>query len=191
MLKVIPSSRSFIMERPEVPLEQSQEAIVHHAHAATEKWIMGVALTAALLAVFAAVTALMAEHHANEAMLDQIRCSDQWNYYQSKGIKLHLLQTKTELLTALGKTADKEDLANVQKYMKEQKKIKEDADGEQKKSKAHLRKHTVLSGSVTLFQIGIAVGAISVLTKRKSFWFTSVVFGVIGVALLLVGMIVG
>jgi hypothetical protein len=179
------------MERPEVPLEQSQEEIAHHAHAATEKWILGVALTAALLAVLAAVTALMAEHHANEAMLEQIRCSDQWNFYQSKGIKLHLLETKTELLTALGKTAGREDLAKLEQYKKDQKEIKEEADAEQKKSKAHLQQHTVFSRSVTLFQVGIAVGAISVLTKRKSFWFASIVFGVIGVVLLLVGMVVG
>ena len=65
------------MERPEVPLEQSQEDIAHNAHAATEKWILGVALTAAFLAVLAAITALMAEHHANEAMLDQMRSTDQ------------------------------------------------------------------------------------------------------------------
>jgi len=30
------------MERPEVPLEQSQEEIAHHAHHSTEKWILGV-----------------------------------------------------------------------------------------------------------------------------------------------------
>ncbi|MFZ1935781.1 MAG: DUF4337 domain-containing protein [Thermoguttaceae bacterium] len=179
------------MERPEVPLEQSQEEIVHHAHAATEKWILGVALTAAFLAVLAAITALMAEHHANEAMLDQIRSSDQWNYYQAKGIKANLLSTKTELLTALGKTADEKDLAKVKRYKKQQDEIEEKADEEQKKSEAHLRKHTVLSRSVTLFQVGIAVGAISVLTRRKSFWFASLAFGVIGAALLLLGMIVG
>ncbi len=179
------------MERPEVPLEQSQEEIVHHAHAATEKWILGVALTAALLAVCAAVTALMAEHHANEAMLAQIRCADKWNYYQAKGIKLNLLKTKTELLTALGKTADEKDLAKVDKYSAQQEKSMQEANEEQRESEAHLRQHTVLSRSVTLFQVGIAVGAISVLTKRKSFWFASIVFGVVGVALLLLGMIVG
>ena len=179
------------MERPEVPLEQSQEEIAHHAHAATEKWILGVALTAALLAVLAAITALMAEHHANEAMLDQIRSSDQWNYYQAKGIKLNLLKTKNELLTALGKTADAKDLAKVEKYEKQQEESMTEANEEQKKSEAHLRQHTVLSRSVTLFQVGIAVGAISVLTKRKSFWFASIIFGVVGVVLLLVGMIVG
>jgi hypothetical protein len=178
------------MEHPEVPLEQSQEDIAHHAHSSTEKWILGVALTAALLAVFAAITALMAEHHANEAMLDQIRGSDTWNYYQAKGIKANLLETKTELLAALGKKVDEKDINKLEGYRKEQEAIKEKANEQQRASEAHLQQHTVLSRSVTLFQVGIAVGAISVLTKRKSFWFASIAFGAIGVVLLLTGLIV-
>jgi hypothetical protein len=179
------------MEHPEVPLDQSQEDIAHHAHAATEPWILGVALTAAFLAVFAAITALMAEHHANEAMLDQIRSSDQWNYYQAKGIKASLLVTKTELLSSLGKTVDEKDLAKLEGYKKEQETIKEEAEEKQRASEAHLQQHTILSRSVTMFQVGIAVGAISVLTKRKSFWFASMVFGIIGIALLLAGIVAG
>jgi hypothetical protein len=179
------------MERPEVPLEQAQEEITHHAHHATEKWILGVALTAAFLAVLAAITSLMAEHHANEAMLDQIRSSDKWNFYQAKSIKANLFATKTELLQAMGKPVDQKDLGKVEQYRKEQETVKEEATEDERASTAHLRRHTVLSGSVTLFQIGIAVGAISVLTKRKSFWVGSLGFGVAGVVLFLAGLIVG
>ena len=179
------------MERPEVPLEQAQEEIVHHAHHATEKWIMGVALTAAFLAVLAAITSLMAEHHANEAMLDQIRSSDKWSFYQAKSIKANLFATKIDLLQAMGKTVSEKDLGKVEEYRKDQETVKEEPKEEERASEAHLRHHTILSASVTLFQIGIAVGAISVLTKRKSFWLGSLGFGVIGVVLLLVGFVVG
>ncbi len=101
-------SGSPIMEHPEVPLEQSQEEIAHHAHHATEKWILGVALTAALLAVLAAITALLAEHQANEAMLDQIRSSDKWAFYQAKSIKANLFTTKIELLKGAGQDRRRE-----------------------------------------------------------------------------------
>ncbi len=109
------------MEHPEVPLEQSQEDILHHAHASTESWIMGVALTAALLAVIAAITALMAEQHESES---------------------------------------------------------------------HLRHHAVLSRSLTMFQMGIAIGAIAVLTKRKRFWMASLGFGLVGLLFFLWGIVV-
>jgi len=54
-----------------------------------------------MLAVLAAVSALMAGYHANEAMLEQMKATDDWAFYQAKGIKANLLQTKMELLTAL------------------------------------------------------------------------------------------
>ena len=39
------------------------------------------------VAVLAAVAALIAGDKANEAVLDQIRASNQWDYHQSKSIK--------------------------------------------------------------------------------------------------------
>src|SRR5437016_14086980 len=56
-----------------------------------------VAVTAAVLAVFASISSLQAERTAaesilekNEAVLWQSRASDEWAYRQAKSIKLHL-----------------------------------------------------------------------------------------------------
>lgn len=38
-------------------------------------------------------------HAANEAMLCQIKCSDQWSFYLAKSIKSYLFSTKVEILT--------------------------------------------------------------------------------------------
>ena len=84
------------MEHPEVPLEQSQEDILHHAHAAEEKWILGVALTAALLAVIAAITARWPNITPTRPCLRISDSSDQWSYYQAKGIKANLLGSKID-----------------------------------------------------------------------------------------------
>ncbi len=176
------------MDQPEVPLEQTQEDLEHHAHGSSEKWVLGVALTAAFLAVLAAITSLIAEHHADEAMILQIQSSDQWNYYQAKGIKANLLNTKTEILSALGKQVDAKDESKLEKYQQEQEGIKDKADELQRESATHLRHHSVLARSVTMFQVAIAVGAIAVLTKRRRFWFAAIAFGGVGVAFLVYGL---
>ncbi|MGA2035074.1 MAG: DUF4337 domain-containing protein [Thermoguttaceae bacterium] len=173
---------------PEVPLEETQETIHHHAHESTEKWIMGVALTAAVMAVMAAVTALLAEHHANEAMIEQIQSADSWNYYQAKGIKANVLTTKIELREALGKEVRPEDRAKLAEYGNEQKEIKDKAEGQERASKIHVARHTTLSFGVTMFQVAIAVGAISVLTKKKLFWAVSIAFGLVGAGFLSAGL---
>jgi hypothetical protein len=166
---------------PEVPLEQSQEEIAHHAHGATEPWIMGVALTAAILAACAAINALVSEHYAIEAMIEQIQCSDQWNFYQAKGIKAAVLTTKIDLRRELGKEVDAKDLDHLKRYGKEQEKINADATELQQASAAHLKRHEAMAPGVTMFQLAIAVAAVSVLTRLKAFWFLAIGFGIVGI----------
>ena len=52
---------------------------------------MAIAISTALMAVFAAMASLLAGHHADEAVIEQIRASDQWAFYQAKGIKDEIL----------------------------------------------------------------------------------------------------
>ncbi len=178
------------MEEIEVPLEQAQEHIHEAAHhAGGSKWISGVALTSALLAVCAAVAALLAGHHSNEAMIDQIKSSDEWALYQAKGIKAAILGSKMTLLAELGKAATPKDTEKLNQYQDEQVEIKKMAEEEKQSSEKHLIAHQTLAKSVTFFQVAIAIAAISVLMRRRRFWFVSLAFGVLGVFFLIAGLV--
>ncbi|MBV9391281.1 MAG: DUF4337 domain-containing protein [Verrucomicrobia bacterium] len=168
------------MEQPEVPVEHLHEEIHHRAEHSREKWILGVALSSALLAGLAAVASLMAGHFVNEAMIQQIKSAGRWEYYQAKSIKEAQLTGKIEILEALGKPVLPGDQGKIDEYEKEKKDIQGNASELEKESTHLLHRHEVLSRSVTFFQIAIAVGAIAVLIKRRSFWIASIVCGVIG-----------
>ncbi|HUO58271.1 MAG TPA: DUF4337 domain-containing protein [bacterium] len=174
-------------EEIEVPTEHLHEHMEHHAHESGEKWVMGVALSSALLAAFAAVAALLAGFHANEAMIDRIKSSDQWSYYQAKGIKAAILGSKIETLNVLKKPVLNSDLEKARQYKDDQEKISEEAKKFEEESEGHLRHHETLAHSVTFFQVAIAVGAIAALTRRKPFWFLSMGFGAIGVVFFTMG----
>jgi len=176
-------------EEIEVPTEHLHEDMEHSAEHSKENWIMGVALSSAILAVFAAVSALLAGSHANDAMLCQLKASDQWAFYQAKGIKSAILATKNDLLVGLKHKPSEEDLKKEEQYKEEQEKIKEDATKLQEDSEAHLKHHETLAHSVTLFQVAIAVGAIGALARRKVFWFVSLGFGLVGVVFFVLGLI--
>ncbi len=181
------------MERPEVPLEQTQEHIHHHAtHGDGKWWVLGVALSSAIFAALAAVASLQAGHHINEALISQLQASDHWAYFQAKSIKANILASREETLTALGKPpapkAEGEEAKSVESYKEEQKEIKIEATKLEKERVEHLERHVKLATSVTMFQICIAISAISVLTGRSAFWFVSLLFGAAGVYYLLVGM---
>ena len=172
----------------DVPLEQAQETIEHHAHEATESWVMGVALTAAILAALAAVTALYAEHFATEAMLEQIQASDTWSEFQANSIKEKIIETKAELLAILKQEPDPDDAAKGVEYRQRKLELKQKAEEKEGESTRHLRAHVPLSRGLTLFQVGIAIGAISVLTKRRALWFVSIALGFIGTGFLIWGL---
>jgi Domain of unknown function (DUF4337) len=173
------------MEDPEVPTEHLHEEIHHHAEHTREKWVLGVALSSALLAGFAAVASLMAGHHANEAMISQIESTDQWSYYQAKGIKETALTSKAEILDALGKPVSGADKEKVAQYQRDKEQIEKKAGELEKDAQTHLRTHEVLASAVTMFQIAIAVGAISVLIRSRTFWLVSLAVGVVGIAFLI------
>jgi hypothetical protein len=176
------------MEDPEVPTEHLHEEMQEHAHQARKSWTLGVALSSALLAALAAVSSLLAGHHSNEALIEQLQSSDQWAFYQAKGIKSAVLSGKMELLAAEGKAVSDKDQQKLETYKKEQDEIQAAAKEKQESSEAHLRAHVIFSRGVTLFQIAIAVGAISVLTSRKPFWYVSLLFGAAGAFFLLQGL---
>jgi hypothetical protein len=179
------------MEAPEVPTEHLHEEIEHHAARGRSPWTMGVALSSALLAGLAAICALLAGHHANEAMVDEIQGSDRWAYYQAKGIKAALLGSKMELLEAEGRPVAEKDRQKLADYKREQDEIAAEAGEKEHSAGRHLQRHVVFSRGVTLFQIAIAVGAISALTNRRAFWFVSLGFGLAGVVFLIQGWLAG
>jgi hypothetical protein len=181
-------------EEIEVPTEQLQESIHEEAHKAhhhgpdgpsVRDWIPWVALSSAILAVLAALAALLAGHHANEGVLEEIQAGDRWSYYQAKGIKSSVLQTKIELLRELERTPKPDDVAQVERYKDEQKKIEDDAHELEHSSDRHMGHHNVFARTVTLFQIAIALAAISVLARRRWVWFISMGLSALGLASLI------
>ena len=164
------------MEEPEVPLEHLHEHVNESAKHTGEAWISWVALSTAILAVLAAIASLLSGEYANEAMMNQIEAADHWSYYQAKSIKSAVVDLKM----ALSGAPNESDQLNRARYEKEQEEIKSEAEGKQAAAKSCFHKHEVFARAVTMFQIAIAIAAISALTKKRSFWVVSLVFGAVG-----------
>src|SRR2546421_3647233 len=134
------------MEESEVPLEHLHEEIHHSAEHSREVWISWVALSTALLAVLAAIAGLLSGKHVNEAMMNQIEASDQWNYYQAKSIKASVLDAKI----SLSGTSNESDQLKRDRYEKEQEEIKLEAEQKEATAKTNFHKHEVFARGVTM-----------------------------------------
>lgn len=174
------------MEDTELPLEKIHEDIEHASHGESRgSWLTWAALTSAILAVLGSIGALSSGHHANEAMLDQLRASDNWAHYQSKSLKASMLETRRQILAAMGKDADVKD--KLGEYALEQEGLKRAAEESEHASRHHFHSHETFAQSVTLFQIAIAVTAIAVLAGRRRFLIVACGFGAVGCVFLIQG----
>jgi hypothetical protein len=175
------------VEEAEVPLEHLHERVRESAEHSGAAWISWVALSTAILAVLAAIAGLLSGHHANEAMMNQIEASDRWSYYQAKSIKASVLDAKLSLAGA----PNESDQSKRDRYEKEQEEIKSEAEQKEVAAKSNFHKHEIFARGVTMFQIAIAIAAISALTKERRFWIVSLLFGGVGCAFLVFAAIAG
>lgn len=176
------------MEEMEVPTEHLHEEIQEKAEEQKDKWTLYVALSTAFMAVLAAVAGLLAGHHANEALIERVKASDQWNYYQAKNLKAELVASSDRLLHTLSPNTPVEDhKLDLARYEREKESIKKTAEDAEKLSEQHLGHHVPLASAVTAFQIAIAISAISLLTRRRQFWYMGLLLMLIGVGFHIAG----
>jgi hypothetical protein len=171
------------MEEMEVPTEHLHDEINEKAGELLEKkenkWILFVAISTALMAVLAALGSMYSGHQSNEALIMQIRASDQWAFYQAKGIKAEIRM----LLPASSVVKSPEAT------IKEQESVKKLAEEDEQSSEAHLAKHVTFSRSVTLLQIAVAISAISIITRKRFLWYSGMAIALGGVSFFVMGLI--
>ena len=166
------------------PTERIHEDILERAHEARDSWINWAAATAAALAALAAVSGAMSNHYLTVSGRDQIQANDHWNHYQAKSIKEVVLRSKMDVHAALEKQGSDTDRGKMQEYEHDLDELKGRAELQEAASDVYLFRHEILERGVTLFHIAIAVVAISVLTRRPSFWYGSLLAGVVGIVFL-------
>ena len=177
------------MEESERPTEFLEEQIHHQALHSKGDRTAWVAVTTAILAALAAVGSLLSNSRSNEAMMLQIQSSDQWSYYQEKGLKATLLASKIELLEVLNRPVPPIEKDKIQADLDKQAAAKTDAETKERAAEHLFRKHEAFSWAVTGFQIGISLSVISLLTKRRGFWLLGLGFGAAGLFLLIFGFL--
>ena len=156
--------------------------------------LRNIALTTALLAALGAVAALRAGDTVNEALVLkteagrlQAEASDQWAYYQAKGIKANVQETARAVWLAAGKTPPEDLEASVQHYATEQKEIERVAhekeherDAKSQEADLLLEHHHQFANSVAFIQVSIALGAVAALTRNRWMWLGSITLGAVG-----------
>lgn len=190
------------LETPELK-EEIDKRIEEHEEHATPRWIKALSLSTAIIAVIAAVASLESGASSNEAilaksaaMLDMARASDQWAYFQAKGVKAAIAEGQADLFAdtkpdAAAKLRDQAarnrgEAKEIEKAAHEKEASVEDHEAESKELMEHHHRFAI---AVTLLQISIALSAIAALIRLKPLWFVGLAVSTAGVAMFVQGLL--
>jgi hypothetical protein len=151
---------------------------VEHAVEHESKLGQYVAIFTAILASIGAIVSYQGGATQNEAMLFKneavllkTQASDQWNFYESKSNKGHLMELSLDLAPKEKQSYFK---SKIDQYDNDKKEIKKKADELEikseeanKKSEELMIPHHKLAQAITLIQIAISLASITVLTRKK------------------------
>ena len=167
-----------------------------------EPWLNYLALTTVILAVCATLATFKGGGYSTRAVMSQAQASDEWAFFQAKGVKEDLFQMNRAQVAlerkALGASLPKavgeafearvaEDDKKVAKYEAEKTEIMNQAKQLEKK-RDDAQKHGGFFGIAVIFlQISILLSSIAALLKHKQVWMLGLVVGAGGIFYFLKG----
>jgi hypothetical protein len=168
---------------------EAQELKEHAEHGARESALRPVAFTMSVLAVLVAVTTVLGHRTHTEAVLDQNKATDQWNYYQAHKIRANDTELAADLLGVVS-IADKDAAGKLAKsYADHEKKWADDLKEEQEQAEATEQKVEQAEAHAdrfdlaeALLEIGLVITSVTLLTRSRIYWYLGMVFSVLGVA---------
>ena len=184
-------------EEIEIDTDTLRETIHDEIEHQNNSLLRTIALSTAIFAALAAVTSLQAGSTINDALIKkneaaiaQSQASDAWSYYQAKGLRAALAHSDQNTWNALSKVAPPALQADETHYLADQHTHKVEAvakerERDEKSADADrlLREHDRLAQAVAFLQVGIALGAVAALTRKRWAWWSSMGLGLAGTAL--------
>ena len=181
-------------EEIEVDTDKLRETIDEEIEKEGGQLLRTIALTTAIFAALAAIASLKAGGSVNEALALkteatrlQAEASDQWTYYQAKGLKATVTELAKNSWAALDKKPPEELDNSQERYAEDQRKSKERAEELEKRRDEkgeeadHLmHQHHFFAQAVALLQVAIALGAVAALTRKRIVWVGSALLGLLG-----------
>jgi hypothetical protein len=159
-------------------------------------FVVPVSVTISILAVLIAAVTLLGHRAHTEELLLQTQATDQWAYYQAKNIRFHEMQSIADLLGALAPQDKEKAEALREKYVKEVERYEGDKEDISEKAKELEKERDLVGrradrfdGGEGLLEIGLVICSITLLTRRRAFWFGGMLIGLAGVALAITGFL--
>lgn len=166
----------------------AQELHEHAEHAAHDTAMRPVAFTMSVLAVLVAIVTVLGHRAHTDAVLNQNRATDEWNFYQAHKIRANDTALTADLLGVVT-VAHADTAAKIAKaYADHETKWTSDLNEAQKKAEvleAQVEQAEIRGGrfdlAEVLLEIGLVITSITLLTRVRLYWYFGLVFSAVGI----------
>src|SRR6266404_6121994 len=149
--------------------------------------VFPVSITISIMAVLVAAATLMGHRAHTEELLRQSQAADRWAQYQAKSVRLHETQGFSDVVNIVASLDKEKGEALREKYQSDKEDISKEAKDLEVERDLAGRKADRFDGGEAFLEIGLVICSITMLTKRKLFWFGGMLIGALGVGLALTG----
>jgi hypothetical protein len=168
-----------------------------HAEEAAQHNLAPVTVTMAILAVLVAAVSLLGHRAHTEEIVLQTKATDQWAYYQAKEIRRRNYELFVDEMSVFALQNSEEANKIKEKYQKEIERYKEEGQDIQAEAKsaenevAAERRHAdYFDLGEVLLEAALVICSITVLTRKRFFWYLGSALGLIGVGIGITGLLV-
>jgi len=167
-----------------------------HHHGEDNPLIIPVSVTISILAVLVAIVTLMGHRAHTEELSRETQAASRWEQYQAKSIRQRMAQVGSDLITVVAPLNKEKGEEVTKKYEKEVEHYASDKEDVSKmaeeleadRDRAMHRADRFDLGEV-LLEIGLVICSLTLLAKRKIFWFGGILVAATGLGVAISGLL--
>jgi hypothetical protein len=170
----------------------------HHGHEAHENdpLVMPVSLTISVLAAFLAMVTLLGHRAHTEELSRETQAASRWSQYQAKSIRQHEAENTSDIVNLVAGLDKDKGAALRSKYEKQLEhytsdKVDVSEQAKELEADRDLAAHKAdrFDGGEALLEIGLVICSITLLAKKRAFWFAGMLLGAAGVVSAVSGLL--
>jgi hypothetical protein len=156
--------------------------------------VLRVSVTISIMAVFLAGVSLLGHRAHTEGLRLETQAASRWAQYQAKSVRLHEAQGFSDVVKLvaplnkdMGEELKEKYAKEVEHYEGDKVDVSKEAKSLEEERDLTVRQADRFDGGEALLEIGLVICSITLLTKKKGFWFGGMFIGVLGAALAATG----
>jgi hypothetical protein len=172
------------------------ELLEHHHDHGDNPLVLPVSVTISILAVLVAVVTLLGHRAHTEELSRETQAASRWTQYQAKSIRQHEAENTSDIVNLVASLDKEKGGALRHKYEKQLEHYasdKEDVSQQAKELEAErdlaARKADRFDAGEALLEIGLVICSITLLAKKKAFWFGGMAIGAAGIVIAVTGLL--